>query len=144
MSQAFVPLLHRHLRRLTAAHDDSTPDHELLRPFVALRDESAFAALIERHAGMVLGLCRSILHNDHDAEDIFQATFLVLARKAGSIRKGASVGSWLYAVAYRLAHKARLRDGKRRRGEAQAALPSPQTPMDDVTWASCAACCTRK
>jgi RNA polymerase sigma factor (sigma-70 family) len=82
---------------------------------------------------MVLGLCRSILHNGHDAEDIFQAAFLVLARKAASLRKSESVGSFLYAVAYRLARKARIRDGKRRQRERQAA-PREATPMDDVTW----------
>src|SRR5579871_3998226 len=133
MPHASIPLVYRQLRRWTAPHD-SIPDHELLQRFVAHGDETAFAALVQRHAGMVLGLCRSILRNRHDAEDIFQAAFLVLARKAGSIRKGASIGSWLYAVAYRLAHKARVRDGKRRQSEQQATPPSAQTQMDDVTW----------
>src|SRR5205814_1130295 len=92
------------------------------------------AALVERHAAMVLGVCQSVLHNRHDAEDIFQAAFLVLARKAGSIRQGESVGSWLYAVAYRLARKARVRAGKRREYERQAPPPSGAAPTDDVTW----------
>ncbi len=134
MAHASIPLLSHYLRRLTARCGDPATDHELLQRFVNRREEAAFAALVERHAAMVLGLCRSILRNHHDAEDIFQAVFLVLARKAGSIRKGDSVGSWLYAVAYRLAHKARVRAHKQYLYERRAARPAEQTPMDDVTW----------
>lgn len=134
MPHASIPLVSQYLRLLRGRYSDPSSDHELLQRFVNHRDESAFAVLVERHAALVLGLCRSILRNHHDAEDIFQAAFLVLARKAGSIRKGESVGSWLYAVAYRLAHKARSRAEKQRRCEQQAALPSEQTPMDEVTW----------
>src|SRR5579884_1002869 len=117
MGHAAIPQLSQYLRRLTARHGDPSSDHDLLQRFVHCRDERAFAALVERHATMVLGLCRSILHNGHDAEDIFQAAFLVLARKAASLRKGESVGSYLYSVATRLARKARLRDDKRQRRE---------------------------
>jgi RNA polymerase sigma factor (sigma-70 family) len=106
----------------------------LLQRFVSCRDEDAFSVLVERHAALVLGLSRSILRNPHDAEDIFQATFLVLARKAGCIRKGESLGSWLYAVASRLAQKTRARAGKRRSCEQQAASPLELTPVDEVTW----------
>jgi RNA polymerase sigma factor (sigma-70 family) len=134
MPHPSIPLVSQYLRRLRTRYRDPSPDHELLQRFVACRDEAAFAVLVERHAAMVLGLCRSILGNHHDAEDIFQAVFLVLARKAGSIRKSEAVGSWLYAVAYRLAHKARTRAGKRRVYEQQAAMPVEQTPMDNVTW----------
>jgi RNA polymerase sigma factor (sigma-70 family) len=133
MANTSVPHVYRHLRQLTARQDDAQPDHQLLQRFVMTHDEAAFAALVERHGAMVLGVCRSILHNRHDAEDIFQAAFLVLARKAGSIRRGESVGSWLYAVAYRLAHKARVRADKRRVCEQQAPVLA-QAPMDDVTW----------
>ncbi|HEY7315336.1 MAG TPA: sigma-70 family RNA polymerase sigma factor [Gemmataceae bacterium] len=133
MAPTTAQLIRRHLHQLTTRNDSSLPDHELVRLFVLTRDERAFAALVDRHAAMVLGLCRSILHNGHDAEDIFQAAFLVLARKAASLRKGESVGSFLYAVAYRLARKARVRDGKRRQRERQAA-PREAVPMDDVTW----------
>jgi RNA polymerase sigma factor (sigma-70 family) len=129
-----IPHLTQYLRRLTARTGDLSTDHELLQRFITHRDEAAFAVLVQRYASLVLGLCRSILRNHHDAEDIFQATFVVLARKAGSIRKGEAVGSWLYAVASRLAHKARLRIGKRRVCERQAAGPLEQTPMDEVTW----------
>jgi RNA polymerase sigma factor (sigma-70 family) len=134
MTQSAIPLLSQYLRCLRTGYSDSSSDHELLQRFVACREEAAFAVLVQRHAAMVLGLSRSILRNHHDAEDIFQATFLVLARKAGSIRKGESVGSWLYAVAHRLAHKARVNTGKRRHTEQQAAVPTEQMPMDEATW----------
>src|SRR5262245_43181170 len=85
-----------------------TPDEELLRRFLELGDEAAFAALIERHGPMVLGRCRRILDNPHDAEDACQAVFLVLARRASSIRKRGSVASWLHGVASKVAHKLRV------------------------------------
>src|SRR5216683_1038020 len=89
-------------------------DQQLLARFIARKDESAFAALVRRHGPMILGLCRRLLHHVQDAEDVGQATFLVLARKASSIRKQESVGSWLYGVAYRLALKAKTEAVKRR------------------------------
>ncbi len=134
MAHPSIPLVYRQLRQLTGWHGDPQPDHQLLQRFIMTREEAAFAALVERHGPMVLGVCRSILGNHHDAEDIFQAAFLVLARKAGSIRRSESVGSWLYAVAYRLAQKARVRAGKRRVYEQQASKSPGQTTMDDVTW----------
>ena len=73
-------------------------DGELLERFIASRDEGAFAALVHRHGPMVLGVCRRILRDTHYAEDAFQVTFLLLAQHAHSIRKKASVGSWLYGV----------------------------------------------
>src|SRR5262249_15841043 len=82
--------------RLGAAPDADPSDARLLRRFVRERDESAFELLVWRHGAMVYGLCRRLLRDHHDAEDAFQATLLVLARKAGSIGKRESVGSWLY------------------------------------------------
>src|ERR1043165_2513681 len=79
------------------------PDHELLRRFCHEQDETAFHALVRRHGAMVLDICQRILRVEADAEDAFQATFLVLAQKAGSIRKAASVSSWLHGVAHRTA-----------------------------------------
>jgi RNA polymerase sigma factor (sigma-70 family) len=109
-------------------------DHQLLERFAA-GDEAAFAALVQRHGPMVLGLCRRLLGETGMAEDVFQATFLVLARRAGSIRKRASVSSWLYGVARRLAHKARRGDSRRRRHERLAAQSRPTHGSPDAGWA---------
>jgi RNA polymerase sigma factor (sigma-70 family) len=109
----------RFIRRLAGA--DPGPDGQLVQRFAASRDEAAFAALVQRHGSMVLGICQRLLNDAHDAEDAFQATFLVLARKADSIRRHASVASWLYGVAYRTATKARVAAARRRAAERQAA-----------------------
>src|SRR5262249_24908182 len=82
--------------RPPAARDQS--DRQLLQRFAALRDEAAFALLVERHGGLVYGVCRRLLRHAQDAEDAFQAAFLVLARKAGTIPWRDDVGNWLYAV----------------------------------------------
>src|SRR6185312_8951419 len=90
----------------------------LLERFVRLQDTAAFAALVERHGPMVLGVCRRLLRRTEDAEDASQAVFLVLARKAGSVRKREALGSWLHGVACRVARKARAADLRRGRREA--------------------------
>jgi RNA polymerase sigma factor (sigma-70 family) len=111
----------RHLRRVIGPCADAPAvDGQLLDRFIRTRDEDAFVALMRRHGPMVLGVCRRVLHDAHDAEDAFQATFLVLARKAGAIRRQESAASWLCRVAYRLAVTARLRAAKRRALERQA------------------------
>jgi len=101
-------------------------DRQLLARFVAARDETAFAALVRRHGPMVLGACRRVLRDYHDAEDAWQATFLVLARKAASLAVGESLGCWLYGVAYRAALEAREFNARRRGREVpMGGVPHP-------------------
>jgi RNA polymerase sigma factor (sigma-70 family) len=108
----------RHIRYVIGARQcRDTTDNDLVQRFAAQRDEAAFAGLLQRHGPMVLGVCRRVLHNAADSDDAFQATFLVLVRKAGSIRKSASVGSWLHGVAFRVAREAKMRTEKQRPGE---------------------------
>src|SRR4051812_24715562 len=97
----------RRLRRVVLLHtNNETTDAQLLESFLLRRDETAFEALVRRHGPMVLGVCRRILRDSHDAEDAFQATFLVLVRKAASVVPREQLGNWLYGVAYRTALKA--------------------------------------
>src|ERR671933_368530 len=112
-------------------------DRELLAGFVERRDEDAFAALVRRHGPMVLAVCRRLLRNPHDAEDAFQATFLVLARKAAAVSPRERVGNWLYGVAYTTAVRAKVANAKRRARERQMTnMPEPealpQDPWDDL------------
>src|SRR5262245_15351625 len=110
MSQGqFDPVI-RHLRRLVGPLSaGGLTDRHLLERFVTHRDEAAFEVLVWRHGTLVWNVCRRVLHHTQDAEDAFQATFLALVRKAASIGKRESVGSWLYKVAYRVALRARSR-----------------------------------
>jgi RNA polymerase sigma factor (sigma-70 family) len=111
-----------HVRKLAAVQAPDPPaERDLLNRFVTRGDEAAFAALVERHAAMVFGICRRVLGHAHDAEDAFQAVFLVLARRAGSVRKIDSLGSWLHGVAYHVATNLRRDRGRRCAREASAA-----------------------
>src|SRR5947207_11920550 len=115
-----------HIRKLAAGRCGRS-DSELLEGFAASRDEVAFTGLVARHGPMVLRVCRRVLHHEQDAEDAFQATFLVLARHTGSIRKQEALASWLYGVAQRTAMKAKRSAARRRNHEAQlrGATPGP-------------------
>ncbi|HEV3263131.1 MAG TPA: RNA polymerase sigma factor [Gemmataceae bacterium] len=117
-----------HLRRVVLAPDGAgQTDGQLLGSFVEQRDEAAFEALVRRHGPMVLGVCRRFLHNQDDAEDAFQATFLVLVRKPASVVPREMVANWLYGVAHQTAIRARAADAKRRRRERQVVvMPEPE------------------
>src|SRR5947199_5733786 len=107
-------------------------DADLLARFARQRDEAAFTAIVQRYGPLVLGICRRVLGNAADAEDAFQATFLVLERKADSIKKGGSMASWLHGVAYRVALEARGRAARRREQEKHAATVEPMDPYGDA------------
>lgn len=124
----------RYLRQLTEPADGNRLDAELIERYVSLNDETAFAHLVERHGSLVLGVCRRVLHNHHDAEDAFQATFLVLARKARHIRQGHALSGWLYKVAYHLAVKLRSSTERRRRAEHQPTRVSEKPAEDRLAW----------
>ncbi len=121
-----------HVRRAALREQDAVlTDGELLTRFLGRRDGAAFEALVRRHGPMVLGVCRRILRSEADAEDAFQATFLVLIRKAASIRPRERTANWLYGVAYHTAQKARAAAVKRRVKERQAGtMHRPEAPDD--------------
>jgi RNA polymerase sigma factor (sigma-70 family) len=123
----------QHVRRAALVPDGgAATDGQLLERFVTGRDEAAFAALVGRHGAMVLGVCRRILGHEQDAEDAFQASFLVLVRKVRAVRAQESLGSWLYGVAYRVALKTRTAVWKRQVKERKAAhMPSNAAPVED-------------
>jgi RNA polymerase sigma factor (sigma-70 family) len=105
-----------------------------LARFVSRHDQSAFETLLERHGPMVLSVCRRVAGDVHAAEDAFQATFLVLARRAASIRNHASLASWLFGVARRIAAKARTQAATRRAHERRAGDMPNSAPLDELSW----------
>src|SRR5258705_8140377 len=115
------------LRRMVLLRDGAgLTDGQLLDDYISRRDEAALAALVRRHGPMVWGVCRRVLSSYHDAEDAFQATFLVLVRRAASIAAPELLANWLYGVAHQTAMKARATVGKRAVRERQATgMPEP-------------------
>jgi RNA polymerase sigma factor (sigma-70 family) len=116
--------------------DGGLTDGQLLARFLDGRDEAAFAALVKRHGPMVLGVCRRVLGHAHDAEDAFQAAFLVLAQRAGAVLRREAVASFLYGVAYRTAQRARARRARRHATERQVQdMPHPAVgPPEAQDW----------
>jgi len=116
-ARSMVAVLH-YLRRLAGPPaGETTTDRQLLEQFARSHDEAAFAELVQRHAGLVWSVCRRTLTQAEDAEDAFQATFFVLARKAGRLRWETNVAAWLHAVALRTALKARTANARRQARE---------------------------
>jgi RNA polymerase sigma factor (sigma-70 family) len=114
------------LRRIAQVSDGRPSDGQLLAEFIAQRAEDAFEGIVRRHGPMVLGVCRRVLKCNAEAEDAFQATFLVLVRKAGSIANRELLGHWLYRVAYHLALRARTASQRRHLAESQVrSMPAP-------------------
>src|SRR3954453_9320851 len=128
MSANAVPSLLQHVRRLAAP---ASSDEQLLADFLARRSDEAFAALLGRHGPMVLNVCRRILDDDHAAEDVFQATFLVLADRAAAVPRRAPLAGFLHGVAYRLAVRARRRPMQ---SLPPAVCDRAALPPDEVAW----------
>lgn len=126
-----------HLRRVLAKTDNSRTDADLLTRFLREQDEEAFASLVARHGPMVLGVCRRVLGDAHAAEDVFQATFLVLARKAAAVRPMDRLAAWLFGVARHLAWKTLRADSRRRRRESgtEADVRAPADPREEASTA---------
>jgi RNA polymerase sigma factor (sigma-70 family) len=124
----------RHIHRLAAAPGlDALSDGQLLERFTVRGEEAAFTALVRRHGPMVLGVCRRVLRDSPDAEDAFQATFLVLFRRARSVGRAGSLANYLYTVAYRAALKARAAAARRQRCEKEVRdMPRAQAHAEDV------------
>jgi RNA polymerase sigma factor (sigma-70 family) len=125
----------RQLRGLMAGqgrHEEG--DEHLLHAFLAEHDDNAFAVLVRRYGPMVLGTCRRVLQRAEDAEDVFQAVFLLLARNAATLREKTALASWLHGTAYRLAMTAKRSAARRRKHEAQASTRPPAGPAEELSW----------
>ena len=124
------------LRRMAVLRDGTgLTDGQLLEDYLSRRDDAALEALIRRHGPMVWGVCRRVLRNEHDAEDAFQATFLVLVRKAASIASREMLANWLYGVAHQTALNARVTATRRKEREKQVTqMPEPPVVEQDL-WA---------
>src|SRR5947208_7242539 len=123
----------RQVRAMAIAPAGGPTDRQLLQGFCARGEQAPFAELVGRDGPMVLRVCRRVLRHEQDAEDAFQATFLVLARKAGSVRKAEALASWLHGVAHRVALRAK-RDAGRRRAHEREVQPMPAGATSEADW----------
>ena len=133
MSNPRTDFVLRYAARLIGRTESATGDATLVDRLARDRDAAAFAELLTRHGPGVWALCRRLASTEADAEDAFQATFLVLAQSAGSVRHTASVGTWLYGVASRVVRKARTR-GMRIPDPTRLPTAPPSDPEADVSW----------
>jgi RNA polymerase sigma factor (sigma-70 family) len=134
MANGHADIVWQHLCDLVAERRATeATDAQLLQRFVADGDDAAFAALVRRHGPLVWGVCRRVLHDWHAAEDAFQATFLILARKAATVTKRTAVAAWLYRVAYHAATRARVRADRQQRRERLARASATPDPLIEVT-----------
>ncbi|MBI1913623.1 MAG: sigma-70 family RNA polymerase sigma factor [Planctomycetes bacterium] len=134
MTTASSGTILRHIHQLSlvsSAHE--LTDSDLLRRFAGEQDQAAFAALVGRHGPLVWRVCRAVLGHEQDAEDAFQATFVVLAKKGGYLRDAGTLAGWLYGVAVRIARRARRGAARRRAREQQARQPD-QESVSEGTW----------
>src|SRR5688572_18151782 len=124
-----------HLRRIAQLGGGADlTDGQLLERYLSNRELESLEALVRRHAAMVWSVCRRVLREDQDAEDAFQATFLVFVRKASCILPRGMVANWLYGVAYQTARKLSATRARRRTRERQVRdMPDPTAPMQDIS-----------
>jgi RNA polymerase sigma factor (sigma-70 family) len=133
-SSALAAGLRQLCGKLAVQEHKEDSDEQLLHVFLSRRDEGAFAALVGRHGPMVLHVCRRVLGHHQDAEDAFQATFLVLARNSAKLRKKTALASWLYGTANRIAMKAKQSAARRRQHAQQAPARPSVNPADELCW----------
>ncbi len=132
-SSPAASLLRQIQRLVTARTLAHLSDQELLRRFTEERDDASFSTIVSRHGLMVWQVCQRVLHNGHEAEDAFQATFLVLAQKAGSSHWHESVGNWLYQVAFRISRQAKASALRRHAHESRVEAKPQVDPAAEIT-----------
>ncbi|HYV36318.1 MAG TPA: sigma-70 family RNA polymerase sigma factor, partial [Gemmataceae bacterium] len=135
MPQSSLGDLMTYLRKVCASQEaNHLPDGDLITRFLTNRDEAAFAIMVQRHGPMVLSVCQRLLNDAHAAEDAFQVTFMVLARRAASVLRNQPLAGWLYGVARRVAVRAAAQTTARQHRERRHISMQSPTPSDDLNW----------